>query len=418
MVTNFLTPERIDAIGLPRRDSFTLFANVEVIFNCHKKFLETLTARVGSWTDNAGIGDLFLAAAWIKLYKYYINNYDTAARALTELRASNTAFATYLKSIEYTPTLLMNNLDSLLVVPVQRIPRYVLLLSDLAKSTPGHHSDHDSLKEAHEKAKELADYMNTSKREAESMVQLEDLGKKIAGLPVKLPTTKRRLVKEGPMMVDKKKGHMWLFSDLFFTSTGEKKGRFKFKYLVNLATAALQPVSEPENSVRLVSTDRVLLITGATEADIIAWKKALDAALELAKETLIKSAFTSEVTDLEGSRQFLEIQATRNAEKRAEIMKKLIAAETEYAAMLEYTMKHFLIPIKKAPESLAPMLSVTIAQTIVSNFDKLQAGHSELAQCLQELGKDWSASSTIADVWVVQAEFLTGYRHYVSHNVG
>lgn len=53
-------------------------------------------------------------------------------------------------------------------MPVQRIPRHILLLTDLAKHTPPDHPDYAALSKAVERAKEVADVINDAKGRAES----------------------------------------------------------------------------------------------------------------------------------------------------------------------------------------------------------------------------------------------------------
>jgi hypothetical protein len=51
------------------------------------------------------------------------------------------------------------------VVPVQRIPRYVLLLKELLKCTPESHSDFANCQKAHASLEKVAGLINEKKRE-------------------------------------------------------------------------------------------------------------------------------------------------------------------------------------------------------------------------------------------------------------
>jgi hypothetical protein len=62
------------------------------------------------------------------------------------------------------------SLDSFLIMPVQRIPRYILLLSELKKHTPSDHPDYPKITEAWTSMQEVANYVNEKKRESESTV--------------------------------------------------------------------------------------------------------------------------------------------------------------------------------------------------------------------------------------------------------
>lgn len=54
-------------------------------------------------------------------------------------------------------------------MPVQRIPRHILLLTDLAKHTPPEHHDSELLGKAVDRTKEVAQVINAAKGRAESM---------------------------------------------------------------------------------------------------------------------------------------------------------------------------------------------------------------------------------------------------------
>jgi hypothetical protein len=53
------------------------------------------------------------------------------------------------------------DLMSYLITPVQRVPRYVLLLTDLLRNTPESHPDFNKLSEALEMVKAVGQSINT-----------------------------------------------------------------------------------------------------------------------------------------------------------------------------------------------------------------------------------------------------------------
>jgi RhoGEF domain len=57
----------------------------------------------------------------------------------------------------------------------------VLLLQDLVKHTPPKHADHANLAKALKKMKDVADYVNERKREAENLTQVLAIQSKLTG---------------------------------------------------------------------------------------------------------------------------------------------------------------------------------------------------------------------------------------------
>ena len=85
----------------------------------------------------------------------------------------------------------MNRLDltDYLIMPVQRIPRYNLLLQDLVKNTPAEHCDYTDLCKARDRIQEIALFVNEQKRVVENLAQVSEIIASITGLGVKVKTT-------------------------------------------------------------------------------------------------------------------------------------------------------------------------------------------------------------------------------------
>ncbi len=60
-----------------------------------------------------------------------------------ELKRERPWFASFVEHIQTNRAI--RNLESYLILPVQRLPRYVLLLREMHKHTPRTHSDYDLL---------------------------------------------------------------------------------------------------------------------------------------------------------------------------------------------------------------------------------------------------------------------------------
>jgi len=115
------------------------------------------------------IGKIFLAICdFLKVYTVYVNNYSVSFDTL-RIAMTNKHFQAFLEKQKLSPE--SNQLDfaSFLIMPIQRIPRYVLLLQDLFKHTRKSHPDYVSLKSALEKMRQVAGYVNEKKREKQKI---------------------------------------------------------------------------------------------------------------------------------------------------------------------------------------------------------------------------------------------------------
>lgn len=151
----------------------TLFGGLEPICSINCKFLDDLENRVAQWKPTKQvIGDLFFAfAPHFKQYSSYVCAYDVSSALLVKL-ADNSKFQAFLVEAAANPKLGGQTLQSLLITPIQRIPRYNLLLQELLKHTPTTHEDYSMLHKALQLVGTSAVFINEKVREQEESFAL------------------------------------------------------------------------------------------------------------------------------------------------------------------------------------------------------------------------------------------------------
>lgn len=109
----------------------------------------------------------------------------------------------FLKRCRAHPMHSQINLESYLLLPIQRVPRYKLLLEDLAMCTPFREDgNRDTLDDALREISSLASLMNEEKREADSRLRLYHWQKRIASKgPSPLVQPHRKLVLDGTLVL-------------------------------------------------------------------------------------------------------------------------------------------------------------------------------------------------------------------------
>ena len=115
-----------------------VFPYVPAIRDCNHILLKQLDAEFAKSTDNAEyvilVGPIFQRfAPVLKIYTEFMNNYQVASDTMERLCASRVSLKEWRESVELR---LMTPLGQLMITPVQRIPRYKLLLAELIKYTP------------------------------------------------------------------------------------------------------------------------------------------------------------------------------------------------------------------------------------------------------------------------------------------
>jgi hypothetical protein len=160
-----------------------LFSNCRQLSFFHTQMLAKLTDRLSEYNaTTTRLGDVFVELApFFKVYQEYVNNYDSAQKHLLELKKNNARFAETLADIEKSPASAGKDLLSYLITPVQRVPRYEMMLAEIVKLTPDEHVDSEALRTALAGIKKAAVGINEAKRKAESSQRMTNLDAAAAG---------------------------------------------------------------------------------------------------------------------------------------------------------------------------------------------------------------------------------------------
>eukprot|EP00339_Tiarina_fusa_P026170 CAMPEP_0117011394 /NCGR_PEP_ID=MMETSP0472-20121206/9802_1 /TAXON_ID=693140 ORGANISM="Tiarina fusus, Strain LIS" /NCGR_SAMPLE_ID=MMETSP0472 /ASSEMBLY_ACC=CAM_ASM_000603 /LENGTH=613 /DNA_ID=CAMNT_0004714175 /DNA_START=159 /DNA_END=2000 /DNA_ORIENTATION=- len=234
MVEKFLQPMRDQQI-VDETALRAVFANVESILMLNKTLLDETAERMANWGLEVKIGDVFLKITeFLKVYIDYVKNYENALQTLTDLKKENGALRKFLKvQMRQCDGHTYETLESFLITPVQRIPRYNLLLGEIVKNTPRGHPDYDDLVSASEKVQETARYVNERAREAEQLAKVYTIQNQITGkFDRDLVSPDRRLIQEGELVqIYGSKGKMRnlyciVFNDTLVCCKTENTSRF------------------------------------------------------------------------------------------------------------------------------------------------------------------------------------------------
>lgn len=123
-----------------------------------------------SYADGMKLADLFIGfAPLIKMYTTYICNYDDATKMVIHLKNTNKKFSEFLD--DHLEAALGYTLESLLILPVQRLPRYPMLLKELIKHTPESHHDYLPLVSASKTIVEQVQFVDTKKHEMDTFLK-------------------------------------------------------------------------------------------------------------------------------------------------------------------------------------------------------------------------------------------------------
>ncbi|KAJ1892960.1 hypothetical protein LPJ81_005453, partial [Coemansia sp. IMI 209127] len=185
----YLNPMR-EAKALSESELREIFSNIEVILAFHNDhFLPAITYAISN--PEMAIGSVFLHhGAHLKLYSMYTNNHETSVKTLSSV-SSRRSVSAFIQNARYDVTQIGQvGLDGHLLTPIQRLPRYRMLLTDLLSNTPVDHPDHETLYVALKELNRTIYEVNEKKRAFENQSQLRIIQEKVAGsseIPIVAP---------------------------------------------------------------------------------------------------------------------------------------------------------------------------------------------------------------------------------------
>lgn len=269
--SNILSREQINGI----------FSNVSLICDFHRQFARDMEECAKEWTDPdlaaAAAGEQTVAvdmskskqvasgkiprgcfgalfktfAPFLKMYTQYVGNHESASRLVAELENKRPKkFVQYSTAAVADPRNKGNTLFSLLIMPVQRVPRYKLLLSELIRNTDESHRDYADLLSAHSSIDKVAVHINEELRRSLNVTRVLALQARFSHA-VDLLRPGRTLLHEGYATKRGRRGddkyYFILFNDSLCYATSASASGGKLKMHRELAidkSFAVTPVPE------------------------------------------------------------------------------------------------------------------------------------------------------------------------------
>eukprot|EP00008_Paramoeba_atlantica_P005154 CAMPEP_0201485580 /NCGR_PEP_ID=MMETSP0151_2-20130828/9670_1 /ASSEMBLY_ACC=CAM_ASM_000257 /TAXON_ID=200890 /ORGANISM="Paramoeba atlantica, Strain 621/1 / CCAP 1560/9" /LENGTH=721 /DNA_ID=CAMNT_0047869777 /DNA_START=92 /DNA_END=2257 /DNA_ORIENTATION=+ len=265
-----------------------LFVNLDEIVGVNSRLLMLLQERIaqtGEDLSKAHVGKLFvdMAGAFLK-YGKYINNFDAALKVLEQLQSRKPAAAFFQQMIEQgAGSQQLLDLGAYLIMPVQRLPRYELLLRELKKFTPSSHPD-TYIDEALVQIKIVNAKINDMKREEENRMKWNAIrdtltaermlspatGELIPGLnknrwvlyqgSFDVAVLKKHQLNKGTQtdkIQKKTKMYVFLFDDMILF-TEPKRKKYNIKYYVPIESKAVKISRDQKETLSVHHQDIIM----------------------------------------------------------------------------------------------------------------------------------------------------------------
>jgi len=276
----------------------TLFSNIQTILQLNRNFLSELRTNISleDQRDASSVGKLILNfAPFFKLYSLYVNNHQNAATFLATKLAENRRLADFVSEGEQRPECKGLNLQSLLITPIQRIPRYKLLIEQLLKysSRDTEATDFANLEQALDSIKGVATAINEAIKTQEKNMEILKIQEQFSG-NVELISPGREFIGQGPLTKvgrrSNKKVQFFLFSDMVCYATRGQLGKLTMLGEIDIdSTFKVNEVpGSSDKRFEIISFTKSFVVAANDSSDRDNWVNALRHAMKLSGQRVQK----------------------------------------------------------------------------------------------------------------------------------
>ncbi|XP_058501229.1 FYVE, RhoGEF and PH domain-containing protein 4a isoform X8 [Solea solea] len=154
-----------------------IFSNISSIHTFHSQFLlPDLEKRMGEWASTPRIGDILLKLTpFLKMYAEYVKNFDKAMELLKQHSDRSPQFKALIQEIQSQEVCGSLTLQHHMLEPVQRVPRYEMLLKDYLKKLPQDDPDRRDSEKSLEIIATAATHSNSAIRKSENLKKLLEI---------------------------------------------------------------------------------------------------------------------------------------------------------------------------------------------------------------------------------------------------
>ncbi|KAF7269734.1 hypothetical protein GWI33_017252 [Rhynchophorus ferrugineus] len=269
---------------LLKTDDFEiLFGNITTIYRINKELLEELDKGYHN------VANAFSKIApFLKLYSVFAYDFRNNLRILQNARTLNPLFAKFVENQESRPEV-QSKLSALLITPIQRVPRYKLLLTQLYELTSPKEKDYKHLRECLLKIEDAALHINNIVEEQENAQRLLELQRCLRSGEPNIIMPGRKLKREGILnKMSTKNGHseklyVVLMNDIIMFNKMKKEE----PVLNSLKVSCIFPLNKSKvievldkGCLKVISQDEELILYHDQLCETIKWIESINLAIQ------------------------------------------------------------------------------------------------------------------------------------------
>lgn len=288
---------KLTEAGIPPEVTTGVFSNISSIYRFHGQFLlPELQKRITEeWDTNPRLGDILQKLApFLKMYGEYVKNFDRAMGLVSTWTQRSPQFKDVIHAIQKQEVCGNLTLQHHMLEPVQRIPRYELLLKDYLKRLPSDAPDRKDAERSLELISTAADHSNAAIRKMEKMHKLLEVYEQLGG-EEDIVNPANELIKEGNIQkLSAKNGttqdrHLFLFNNVMLYCVPKLRlmgQKFSVREKMDISDLQVQDIVKPNAAHTFIITGRKrsLELQTRTEEEKKEWIQVIQATVEKHKQ--------------------------------------------------------------------------------------------------------------------------------------
>nr|XP_040030159.1 FYVE, RhoGEF and PH domain-containing protein 4-like isoform X2 [Gasterosteus aculeatus aculeatus] len=299
-----------------------IFSNISSIYSFHSQFLlPDLESCIGQWGESPCLGGVLLQhAPFLRMYAYYILNFDQAMELLRTWSERSSVFRDIIQDIQSQEVCGSLTLQHHMLEPVQRVPRYEMLLRDYLTRLPSDSPDYDRSRESLQIISMAATHSNSALHKAECRKRLLEIYEMVGEEEVVNPTNEflreGRLLKLAARNTSAMERHLFLFNNFLLCCTPKFSlvgQRFTVRCRIGVDGMQVQQTTNEDHlhTFQVSGKERTLELQASSEQDRDEWIKVIQEAIDVFLKKHETFKLTCNEPDVEESTEELGRRAPR-----------------------------------------------------------------------------------------------------------
>uniref|UniRef100_A0A3P8UQK9 FYVE, RhoGEF and PH domain containing 4a n=1 Tax=Cynoglossus semilaevis TaxID=244447 RepID=A0A3P8UQK9_CYNSE len=270
-----------------------IFSNITSINTFHSQFLlPDLEKRMGEWGSTPRIGDILQKLTpFLKMYAEYVKNFDKAMELLKQWTDRSPQFKAIIQEIQSQEVCGCLTLQHHMLEPVQRVPRYEMLLKDYLKKLPQDDPDRRDAEKSLEIIATAATHSNSAIRKSENLKKLLEIYEML-GEEEDIVNPSNEFIKEGHILklaarnTSAMERYLFLFNNMLLYcvpkfSLGGPKYTVRTRIGID-GMKVLETANEDyPHTFQVSGKERTLELQASSEQDKADWIKAFRQTIEV-----------------------------------------------------------------------------------------------------------------------------------------